>query len=250
MVFAELMDPIFRPLLGLNPLFAVGLVSLLVSVIITVIYKFTTNQDLMKSLKDELKELQKEMKALKENPAEMMKVQKRAMETNMKYMMQSFKSTLYTFLPIILIFAWMSANFAFNPISPDEQFQVLLNFEKGTTGNVLLTVPEGIEIIGDAEKEASPQVIYNLKGIEGVYNEGNALKFEYNDRTFFKDVIITNNQNYAQKELKIQNSNLQSIVMGYHKKVILPIINWGWLGSYIIFSIAFSMLLRKWLKVY
>lgn len=251
MAFSSFLDPVFRPLLSLNPLLAVALVSFLVSVIITVIYKYTTNQDLMKTLKTEMKELQKEMRELREKPEEMMKVQKKAMESNMKYMMQSFKSTFYTFIPIILIFGWMNANFAYEAINPGEQFQIELLFEKGSTGEVNIIAPEGITVVGDEIQEVtSDKVIYTLKGEEGDYTEGNAIKFEYNNRVFFKEVKITNEQAYTPKDEKIANSNLKMISIDYNKKVILPLINWGWLGSYIIFSIIFSMVLRKIMKVY
>jgi len=250
MAFSDFLDPIFRPLLGMHPLLAVGLVSLLVAFIITIIYKYTTNQDLMKRLKTEMKELQAEMKALREKPEEMMKVQKKAMESNMKYMMQSFKSTFYTFIPIILIFGWMNANFAFEPIVPGEQFQVELKFDKGTVGDVNIEVPEGVEIIGeDVQAIAEDKAIFILKGETGRYTEGNALKFLFAEKVFFKDLIISG-QEYAKKEEVIKNSDLNSIKIDYNKKIILPLINWGWLGSYIIFSIVFSSLLRKWMKVY
>lgn len=251
MVFEGLIDPVMRPLLNLHPLLAVGIVSLVVATIITFIYKFTTNQDLMKRLKDEMKEMQKEMKELREHPEEMMKVQKKAMQTNMKYMMQSFKSTLFTILPIIVIFAWMNANFAFEPILPGEQFQVTLDFAKNSIGSVSLSVPEGVDAVGDYNLEIiNDKAIFTLKGKEGKYIEDNSLKFEYGERVYFKDLIISNNNEYAKKLEMIKNSNLRSITLGNRKKVILPVLNWGWLGTYIIFSIVFSMLIRKWLKVY
>ncbi|MFC1769138.1 EMC3/TMCO1 family protein, partial [Nanoarchaeota archaeon] len=97
MVFETLLDPIFNPLLALSPLWIMLILSFLVSALITLIYKFTTDQNLMKSLKEEIKEFQNEMKELKHDPSKMMEVQKKAMQTNMKYMMQSLKSTLFTF---------------------------------------------------------------------------------------------------------------------------------------------------------
>ncbi|MCK5282734.1 MAG: DUF106 domain-containing protein [Nanoarchaeota archaeon] len=251
MVFEKLLDPVFNPLLSLHPFLAVSIVSLLVSVIITVIYKFTTNQNLMKSLKTEMKELQNEMKELRDHPEEMMKVQKKAMQSNMKYMGQSFKSTFYTFIPIILIFSWMNAHYAFEPILPEEQFQITLNFEKASMGAATITTPQGIEVIGDPMQEIiNDKAVFTLKGKEGKYIEGNSLKLEYGDRIFFKDVLITNEQKYAKIEEPIKNSNLKSISINNKKKVILPILNWGWLGTYIILSIISSMTLRKTLKVY
>jgi uncharacterized membrane protein (DUF106 family) len=122
MAFENFLDPVFSPLLYLHPFISVTILSFLISLIIIVIYKYTTNQTLMKSLKDELKALQAEMKLLKDQPQKMMEVNKRAMETNMKYMMHSFRSTLFTFIPIIFIFSWMSANYAYEPIAPGENF--------------------------------------------------------------------------------------------------------------------------------
>lgn len=251
MAFNDLIDPVMRPLLSLDPIIAVSIVALAVSVIITFIYKFTTNQDLMKRLKDEMKEFQKEMKELREHPEEMMKVQKKAMQTNMKYMMQSFKSTLFTILPIILIFGWMNANFAYESIVPGEQFQISLDFAKGSLGNIRIVVPEGVEVVGETDMELiNDKAAFTLKGNEGRYIEGESLKFEYGDRVYFKDLIISSEHEYAKKVEMIKNSNLRTITIGNRKKEILPILNWGWLGTYIIFSIVFSMLLRKWLKVY
>ena len=105
MVFENLLNPVFNPLLNLPTLWAVVILSFLISVIITLVYKYTTNQDLMKQLKDEMKEFQKEIKELRKEPEKAMQVQKRAMQTNMKYMMHSMRSTLFSFIPIIIIFS-------------------------------------------------------------------------------------------------------------------------------------------------
>lgn len=104
MVFESLLNPIFGPLLKLPPLWAIIIISLVIAILITLVYKWMTDQHLMKSLKDDIKKFQKEMKELKHEPQKVMAIQKKAMQTNMKYMMHSMKPTLVTFLPIILIF--------------------------------------------------------------------------------------------------------------------------------------------------
>ena len=251
MVLADILDPILSPILRIDPLLAIIIMSFLFSLIITVVYKYTTNQDLMKQLKSEMKELQKEMKELRDKPEDMMRVQRKAMQTNMKYMTQSFKSTLYTIIPVILIFSWMNANFAYEPIRPDQTFQVDLAFKEGATGDVFAVVPEGVEIVdGDKQKITESRAEFSFKGKEGVYIEGSSLKFSYNDTVAFKEIIITDGPEYAPKDKSIRNSDMRSISIEYEKKIILPFINWGWLGAYIIFSIVFSILLRKLMKVY
>jgi len=51
---------------------------------------------------------------------------------------------------------------------------------------------------------------------------------------------------------KIKNSRLELIRIDNNPKKLLNIFGWkvGWLWAYIIFSIIFSMLLRKIIKVY
>jgi len=102
MVFENILDPIFSPLLNLPTLWAVIILAFFISLIITLIYKYVTDQNLMKQLKEEMKEFQKQIKELKKEPEKAMQVQKQSMKTNMKYMTLSMKSTLWSFIPIIL----------------------------------------------------------------------------------------------------------------------------------------------------
>ena len=109
MVLENFFDWLFKPILELGSGTAVIIISLILTLMINIFYKFFTDQELMKSLKAELKELQKEMKTLKEDPEKFMKVQKKAMEKNLTYMKHSMKPTLITFLPLILIFGWLKS---------------------------------------------------------------------------------------------------------------------------------------------
>ncbi len=108
MAFYEFLSPVMDPLMGALPSpYNLLLVSFLITGTITLVYKFLTDQNLMKELKTEMKDLQKEMKQLKDHPEKMMAVQKQVMEKNMKYMMQSLKPTLITLIPILFIFTWL-----------------------------------------------------------------------------------------------------------------------------------------------
>src|SRR3989344_687733 len=141
MVFLDpVLNPVLGPFLNWNP------ALLILSVIITVVYKFATNQKEMKRLKEQQKEFQKSMKELRHNPEEMMKIQKEAMKSNMDYMKHSLKSTLITMLPIILIFSWMAGHLSFEPIYPGEQYSMTATFAKGVTGNTQLIPDKGTEL--------------------------------------------------------------------------------------------------------
>lgn len=245
----SLLDPILRPLLQLPVLWIILIISLVIAVLITVIYKLMTDQNLMKQLKSELKEFQKEMKELKDHPEKRMEVQKKAMQTNMKYMMHSMKSTLVTFIPIIFIFGWMNANIAYDPIVPGQEFTITAAFAANTAGTISLDAPEGISTNGNSTKQIEDgKVIWVLKGKEGEY----LLEYAFNNEKHSQEVLITESQAYKPAVTSIKNSKLKKLEINNKPKKVMNLGFWnvGWLGTYIIFSIIFSMLLRKILKVY
>ena len=248
MAYYDFLNFIFAPLLKLPLLWAVIILSFLISVIIIAITKYTTDQVLMKKLKDDIKEYQKQIKELKNEPAKAMEVQKKSMELNMKYMTHSLKPTLITFIPIILIFGWMSSNFAYESIKPQQEFSVTAFFEKNSNGNAEI-IPGEITVIDDKIKKIeNDQAEWTLKGNEGEH----FLEFSYNGEKQQKNILITTNGRYIEPVKKISDSQIKSIQINYAPKKILNIFGWkiGWLGTYIISSIIFTTILRKILKVY
>jgi hypothetical protein len=244
-----LLDPVLNPLLGLPVFWIVFIMSLSVSLLITFIYKLTTNQNLMKQLKDELKELQKEMKELKDKPEEMMKVQQKAMKTNMKYMGHSMRSTLVTFIPIIIIFGWMNAHLGYAALMPNEEFTATVEFDKISGGNITIDVPQDVTLISDRMRlQDSKDISWIMKADEGEYN----LEFSYNGEKYEKPVIVTYGRDYYDPVKDINDNNIEEIRINNEKQIVLNLFGWkiGWLGSYIILSIIFIMLLIKIFKVY
>ncbi|MDP6265525.1 MAG: EMC3/TMCO1 family protein [Candidatus Woesearchaeota archaeon] len=249
MVFENLLDPIFSPLLNLPSLLTILLLSFLISLVITLITKYATDQDLMKRLKDEMKELQAEIKELKKDPEKAMQVQKQVMQTNMKYMKQSFKSMFYTFIPIIIIFSWMTANLAYDSILPGQDFTTSVVFQENAKGAIELSVPGGIIIDGGARKEVKDSSVkWILNGKEGEY----LLEYIFDGKKYTKEVLITEKNKYKEPVKRIKGDIVKSIEIEHKQKKILNLFGWkiGWLGSYIIFSIIFSIGVRKVIKVY
>ena len=190
----------------------------------------------MKELKNEMKELQKETKELKSQPAKMMEVQKRAMQTNMKYMSHSMRSTLFTFIPIILIFGWMNSHLAYNPIMPQQEFTTTLSLYDGVRGNIELIVPEGITISGESNKTIeSNEVKWVLKGEEGEY----LLEYKIDGKSYTRDLLITKDQSYAAPIKIVKDKTVMQISIDNEKLKVLNLFGWklGWLGTYIILSI-------------
>jgi len=88
------LDTIFNPwlgqALGLPSFWAILLISAFITILVTIVYKYTTNQSEMKRIKTDLKKYQKDMRETKDTK-KLMEIQKKALDLNMKYMMSSFK---------------------------------------------------------------------------------------------------------------------------------------------------------------
>lgn len=252
MAFNNLLNPILNPLLNLGSLLTILIISIVISLIITLAYKFFTNQEEMKRLKEEMKESQKKMKEFKNDPQKMMSMQKESMQKNLAYMKHSIKPTLITFLPIIIIFGWLGANLAFEPIQPGQKFSVTITLEEGIGSTATIGVPEQIEVLDQLEKEIKDnEVSWNLKGEEGSY----LLEFKVNEDTASKEILI-DKRKYKEPTTNINNNQIRKISVNNDKIKPLEftkipwVKNWGWLGTYIIFSIVFSVGLRKIMKLH
>lgn len=248
-------NPVLQPLLDFDSFLAILLLSLVISLLITLVYKYLTNQAEMKRLKEQQKEFQNRMKGLRSNPEEMMKIQKEAMKVNMEYMKHSLKPTLVTMLPIILIFGWMNAHLAYEPIQPGSNYDITLLLEEGFTGDVELQPDAGTEIISQPQ-QVNTERMWRLKSSAGEH----FLIFKTGKETQTKKVLITKTSDYAEPITIYENSAIKQIKINYNKlrplnelaRMELSLFGWqpGWLGIYIILSIIFSLGLRKALKLY
>lgn len=107
MVLDSFFNLLFKWVIDIDPTFGIAFIAFILTFLITLIYKYMTDQEFMKKTKQEIKDVQKEMKNHKHDHKKVMELQKHAMEKNMKYMMQSFKPMLITFIPIIIMFGWL-----------------------------------------------------------------------------------------------------------------------------------------------
>jgi uncharacterized membrane protein (DUF106 family) len=107
MGYTTFLDPVLTPIMTIGSPYNLILMAFLITGGITLVYKFATDQKLMKELKADMKSMQKKMKKFRDQPEKVMSMQKEAMDKNLKYMMQSLKPTLITFIPIIFIFGWL-----------------------------------------------------------------------------------------------------------------------------------------------
>ncbi len=258
MGFLDFLNPVFDFLFGwllnLSPFWAIMILSIIMALIVILITKYTTDQSLMKHLKEESKSLQKQMKELKDQPEKMMEVQKKHMQSSMKYMTQSFRPMIFTFIPIIIIFGWISAHLAYEPIMPGQEFSVKVMLEKNVGATIInATAPEGITLTSEASKEVGDGfAIFTFKADKAGRYDAPGVGFNVNGREYYKEVLVTNERDYVTPLKSVRDSTVKSIETVQDKVKVIKIgsFSLSWIWSYIIFSIIFSSVLRKWMKVY
>lgn len=245
------------------PLVAILLVSLLISFIVTIVYKYTTNQKYLKSLHAEMKELRKRIKETKDT-SEMTALNKQLMEKTMKQAMQSMKSTFITIIPIFFVFAWMGGNLAYLEVNPNDVFEATLTPRAGVEGTALLEAPT-LELLTPEEQQVSDTTVWRLRGPAGQHD----VTFYFNGEMYTIPVLITNEWDYENPVLDHgsgflffhrggglpDESQLERVAIelpSVHPFGDVEIFGWtpGWLATYFLFTLMFTFPMRRLLKVH
>jgi len=123
-------DSLFQPLLGMSPYYAVGLFSLALAGIFSLIYWRFLDIERQKELKEKLNKQQEKMKEARENDNtdKVSEHMTKSLELNQKFMMLNLKPMIVTMLFVGLFFPWLGATFS--PSIPLEET------ENGYTGEL------------------------------------------------------------------------------------------------------------------
>jgi uncharacterized membrane protein (DUF106 family) len=242
-IFAPVLDPILGPLLNLPPIWAILIISLFLSLISLLLTKYLTNQKMMKEHRIEMKVLQKEMKEFTKGGEQKkaMALQKDMMEKNMLIMKESFKPMFITIIPFLLIFGWLYANFSYLPLEANEPFDIDVILAEPGFNVTLIALPE-LNISGPVVDEKTST--FSASGPEGEYT----LQFTANKITVEQDLLI--GEKYAKPDAVYSTKPFKKSLIGneqLHVNILGFDLSWFW--AYFLFSMIFSLSLRKVLKV-
>lgn len=110
-----ILDPSAGALLNFNATVGMIIITALISLILTLVQRFATDQDSLRQLRKEQKILQEEMKKFKDNPQKLLELQKKQLEFFPKTLDLTMTPLIYTTIPILLFFRWFYDYFAANP---------------------------------------------------------------------------------------------------------------------------------------
>jgi uncharacterized membrane protein (DUF106 family) len=110
------LNPTFGTLLNYNATIGLIIITAIMSLILTLVQKYTTNQEELRKLRAEQKILQEEMKKYKDHPEKLLELQKQQLAFMPRTMDITMGSMAYTAIPILLFFRWFYDYFAENPV--------------------------------------------------------------------------------------------------------------------------------------
>ncbi len=243
------LDVVLRPALeGLSPFWFVTLIALVIAIISVLAYKFFTDQKAMKAHREDMKAMQKKAKELKSDPTKMMALNKEMMEKNMSMMMQTFKVSFITIIPILLLYGYLHAHLEYERINPQEEFSVTIALADAFEGNITVSTGTGLETVDGGQQTAESGKVFHFKGSEGLH----PITFTANNKEYTHEVLISTTKDYLPRQQELNDATIKTITTDLEPVNIINILglhlNWFW--SYIILTIIFSMALRKLLKVY
>jgi uncharacterized membrane protein (DUF106 family) len=102
----KILDPSAGLLLEWNIMYGFLILVLILTVITTLAQKIFTDQETLRELKQQQKELNKQSKELRHDPEKMLEINKQAAPLAMKMMKLSMRPVIFTGIPFILFFRW------------------------------------------------------------------------------------------------------------------------------------------------
>ena len=96
-------------LIMVYPVSSIIVVGFIVTLISTLVTKWATNQEHLKSLKDRQKELQKELKKCKPGECKFEEIQSEMLQITGVMFKSSFRPVLITIVPFLILFYWLKS---------------------------------------------------------------------------------------------------------------------------------------------
>ena len=267
-IFSKIFDLLFVPFRNLSPWISMALISLLTGLLMLLIFRYTSNQQGIRRVKNKIKAHLLEMRLYKDNLSISLQAQGNIFLANMRYLSYSLKPLLVMIIPLVLILIQLNFWFYYKSLAPGETAILKTTLKESynpldvafkiepSSGITIDTPPLRIE----EENEIAWRITAKEAGIH-------SLNIQIEGTTYSKTVAVAQKGLFKISPLRVQrtfidemmnpvepplpgDSPLKSIEITYSsKKMNLFGFHIHWLIAYFILSIIFGFALKGILKV-
>ncbi|MEA3229439.1 MAG: EMC3/TMCO1 family protein [archaeon] len=217
------------PLLDINPVYAIGIIAVFLSLVYALLNKIMVNQEKLRHVKKEMKRIQAEIKKAraKNDEKELKSLWDKSMKVNHQQLTMVMKPMIASMVFIFLIFPWMGYYYG-DVVAPINESQATFNYDDAENQFKVDVKSDGSVTIKDLSsgKICSADDKIMLEGKEWIV--------EYKDGKNENDAGAL-----VFKVMRVKLPFSLPLVGGYV----------GWLGLYIIFSIPATIVARKLMGV-
>jgi uncharacterized membrane protein (DUF106 family) len=118
--FGKIFDVLFLPFRGMSPWIGMIFISFLTGLLMLFVFKWTSNQQGIKKVKNRIKAHLLELRLFKDSLSQSFRSQGNILRCNLKYIGYSFKPMLVMIIPLILIIIQLNFWFGYESLKPDE----------------------------------------------------------------------------------------------------------------------------------
>jgi len=267
-VLAKIFEFIFFPFRNLSPWIGMILISLLTGLLMLIVFRYTSNQEGIRKVKNKIKAHLLELRLFKDSLALSLKAQGNILRNNLKYIGYSGKPLLVMIIPLVLILIQLNFWFAYQSLRPGEATILKVKLKEGQ--NVLdldlfVEPPPSLAIETPPLRiEEEEEINWRLRAMEkGLHS----LTFKINGQSFIKKVAVDQKPLTKISPLKVQQNfidelfnpgepplprdlPIKSIEVKYPAKN-MNLFGWHlhWIIVYFSLSIIFGFALKGVLKI-
>ncbi len=130
-IIGKIFDILFLPFQNMNPWIGMIVISLLTGLLMLFIYKFTSNQEGIKNIKNKIKAHLLELRLFKDSLSISLKSQGNILRANFKYIGYAMKPLLVMIIPVMFILIQLNFRFAYDSFDPNQKTILRVQFMEG-----------------------------------------------------------------------------------------------------------------------
>lgn len=260
-------DVLLLPFRSLPPIVGLLVVSLVVSILILLVFKKTSNQARLEAVKRQIHACLFELRLFSDDLPAILRAQGEILRHNLRYLGLSSVPMLVMLLPLVLVIAQLQFHYGYRGLRPSEHFLVKVQLKEGradTRPAAALEAPAGLAVVTPPVWIPSErELAWRLRADQpGDYE----LKLRLDGQEYAKTAQVSNavrrrspvrlepglvNQLlYPAEDPLPRESPIASITVGYPEDDV-SVLGWpvNWLVLFFVLSVGFAFALRNRLGV-
>ena len=212
-IFGKLVGWILFPFLGMSPRVGMIVLSLVTGIFMLFIFRLTSNQKGIKSIKNKIKAHILELRLFQDNLSISLRSQGKILKSNLKYISYTTKPMLIMIIPLILILIQMNLWFGYEPFSPGQKalLKVTLKDSYNPVDTDITVIPSSTAVVIETlplrmeeEKEIDWRFSVREKGLHH-------FDIKVGEATVTKIVDATTSRLSKISILKVRKNNIDQI---------------------------------------